>query len=73
MNTNYDDNIVYTVVVNHEGQHSIWQATLDIPQGWHAVGKTGSKSECLAYIEETWTDMRPMSLRRQMEPASRDT
>lgn len=53
----------FTVVVNDEEQHSIWPAELDIPAGWHALGKTGTKDECVAYIDEVWTDIRPLSLR----------
>ena len=41
------------------------------PLGWRAVGKSGPKDECLAYITEVWTDMRPLSLRKQMEEAER--
>lgn len=62
-----EDTTVYTVVVNHEEQYSIWPADREIPLGWKDAGKSGSKAECLAYIEEVWTDMRPLSLRRQME------
>jgi MbtH protein len=54
------------VVVNDEGQYSIWPAGKEIPAGWHATGKTGTKDECLSHIEEVWTDMRPRSLIRQM-------
>lgn len=57
----------FTVVINHEEQYSIWQADRTIPSGWKAVGKTGSKQECLDYIEEVWTDMRPKSLRDKMD------
>lgn len=59
-----DEFSVYTVVVNHEEQYSIWPLDLAVPAGWREVGRTGSKAECLAYIEEVWTDMRPLSLRR---------
>ena len=31
------------------------------------VGVTGTKQECLAHIDQRWTDMRPLSLRRHME------
>ncbi|HRB96835.1 MAG TPA: MbtH family NRPS accessory protein [Nitrosomonas sp.] len=58
--------VVYHVVVNHEEQYSIWPDYKEVPGGWRTVGKTGSKSECLAYIKEIWTDMRPLSLRKQM-------
>jgi MbtH protein len=56
-----------TVVVNHEEQNSIWPADRDVPLGWRQAGKQGSKAECLAYIEEVWTDMRPLSLRRKID------
>jgi MbtH protein len=55
------------VVVNHEEQYSIWPADREMPSGWREAGKQGSKAECLAYIEEVWTDMRPLSLRRKMD------
>ncbi|MGH8594513.1 MAG: MbtH family protein [Gammaproteobacteria bacterium] len=63
-----DDDTIYHVVVNHEEQYSIWPEYKEIPNGWRAVGKTGPKAECLAYISEVWTDMRPLSLRKAMEP-----
>ena len=62
-----EDLTIYTVVVNHEGQYSIWPANREIAPGWREEGKQGLKAECLAYIEEVWTDMRPLSLRKQME------
>lgn len=61
------DKTIYHVVVNHEEQYSIWPNYKDIPGGWRVVGKSGSKDECLAYIKEVWTDMRPLSLRKHME------
>lgn len=60
------DTTIYKVVVNHEEQYSIWFADRPLPLGWEAVGVSGSKEECLAYIEEVWTDMRPLSLRKKM-------
>jgi MbtH protein len=65
------DETRYTVVVNDEGQYSLWPATTDPPAGWSAAGATGTQAECLAHIESVWTDMRPVSLRRQMEGAAR--
>ena len=62
-----EDTQIYTVVVNHEEQYSIWFAERDLPLGWREAGKRGSKSDCLAYIKEVWTDMRPLSLRQHME------
>src|SRR5262249_557709 len=51
-------------------QYSIWPADRENPLGWNDVGKSGLKQECLDYIEEVWTDMRPLSLRKQMEEAA---
>ena len=61
------EDVPYVVVINDEEQYSIWPAGREIPAGWRAVGKSGTKDECVAYVEEVWTDMRPLSLRRQME------
>lgn len=61
------DNRIYRVVVNHEEQYSIWPADKDLPLGWSDAGKTGTKQECLDYIKEVWTDMRPLSLRKKMQ------
>ena len=58
---------IYKVVVNHEEQYSIWPADRENALGWEDDGKSGSKAECLAYIKEVWTDMRPLSLRKKME------
>ena len=62
-----EDTTIYNVVVNYEEQYSIWPVDREIPPGWKAVGKSGPKDECLAYIKEVWTDMRPLSLRKKME------
>jgi MbtH protein len=64
-----EDVTTYDVVMNHEEQYSIWPAHKEPPSGWTRVGKQGPKSECLAYIEEVWTDMRPLSLRKSMAAA----
>ena len=68
-----DDDSMFAVVMNHEEQYSIWPADRDIPAGWRAAGKTGKKKECLEYVEQVWTDMRPLSLRKQMEAAADKT
>jgi MbtH protein len=57
----------YQVVVNEEEQYSIWPAVKEIPAGWRPAGVTGDKQQCLEHIEQVWTDMRPLSLRRWME------
>ncbi len=66
-----EDTTIYKVVINHEEQYSIWPADRESPLGWQDVGKTGLKDECLAYIGEVWTDMRPLSLRKRMEEMER--
>jgi MbtH protein len=65
-----DEATRYKVVVNHEEQYSIWFVDRENPAGWKDVGRDGTKEECLAYIEQIWTDMRPLSLRKQMDEAS---
>jgi MbtH protein len=67
MSNETEDTREYTVVINHEEQYSIWLAGGDPPAGWTEAGKRGPRAECLAFIEEVWTDMRPLSLRRRME------
>jgi MbtH protein len=64
-----EDTNTYKVVVNHEEQYSIWPADQTNPAGWRDAGRSGPKAECLAYIKEVWTDMRPLSLRREMAAA----
>lgn len=66
-----DDTRIYRVVVNHEEQYSIWLVDKENPLGWRDVGKSGLKAECLEYIKEVWTDMKPLSLRKKMEQAAR--
>jgi MbtH protein len=66
MSKDIEDIRIYKVVVNDEEQYSIWLAQKPHPVGWHDAGKIGRKEECLQYIEQVWTDMRPLSLRRRM-------
>ena len=65
-----EDRTIYKVVMNHEEQYSIWPADRENALGWTDAGKSGTKEECLNYIKEVWTDMRPLSLRKQMAEAS---
>jgi MbtH protein len=69
-NQEESDNTIYKVVMNHEEQYSIWPVDMPNALGWTDVGKSGPKADCLAYIKEVWTDMRPLSLRKQMEEDS---
>ncbi|MCX5340130.1 MbtH family protein [Streptomyces leeuwenhoekii] len=56
----------YVVLVNHEGQHSLWPVFAEVPAGWTVAHPEDSRQACLDYIEEHWTDMRPKSLVEQM-------
>jgi len=67
MSDEREDTTIYKAIMNDEEQYSIWPADRETPLGWHDVGKTGPKAEVLAYIEEIWTDMRPLSLRKKMQ------
>ncbi|MEO0391847.1 MAG: MbtH family NRPS accessory protein [Pseudomonadota bacterium] len=60
----------YLVVINHEEQYSIWLSGREVPEGWSETGFRGSKDECLAHINEVWTDMRPKSLRERLAQAN---
>jgi MbtH protein len=62
-----EDKTIYHVVMNHEEQYSIWPTDQECPKGWTVVGNAASKKDCLAYINEVWKDMRPLSLRKKME------
>lgn len=62
-----EDTTIYDVVLNDEEQFSIWPAHKDLPAGWRKAGKAGPKRECLDYVNEVWTDMRPKSLRDRMD------
>jgi len=57
-----DENGTYHVLVNAEGQHSLWPAFVTVPDGWTIVHKSDTRAACLEYIEKNWTDMRPKSL-----------
>lgn len=70
-NDEKEDTTLYKVVVNHEEQYSIWPAERENPKGWKDAGKSGLKDECLAYVKEVWTDMRPLSLRKVMDKAEK--
>lgn len=66
-----EDRTLYKVVMNHEEQYSLWPADRENAPGWRDAGKSGTREECLAHIKEVWTDMRPLSLRREMDAAKK--
>ena len=66
-----EDSVRYEVVVNDEGQHSVWWVGRERPAGWRAEGKQGTRAECLDHIDAVWTDMRPASLRAALGAGAR--
>jgi MbtH protein len=67
MRSDENDERIHIVLINDEEQYSLWLKGKKIPDGWRAVGKEGTVAECSSYVDEVWTDMRPLSLRRKME------
>ncbi|MCF3178964.1 MbtH family protein [Streptomyces polychromogenes] len=59
-----DEDGAFVVLVNDEGQHSLWPAARTVPAGWTSVFGRDTRQNCLAYVEENWTDLRPASLAR---------
>ncbi|GGV36610.1 protein mbtH [Streptomyces spectabilis] len=64
-----DDDAQYRVLVNNEGQYSLWPAEIEVPAGWEARFGPDARQACLAYVEGNWADMRPLSLARETESA----
>lgn len=62
-----DEDGDYLVLVNGEGQHSLWPSFIPVPDGWQATGPRGQRAVCLDWIDANWTDMRPRSLIEAME------
>jgi MbtH protein len=58
----------YRVLVNDEGQHSLWPVFADVPAGWSVAHDDDTRDACLAWVEEHWTDLRPRSLVEATEP-----
>ena len=65
-----DENGVYHVLINDEGQHSLWPSFRDVPQGWTIIHKSDTRAACLEFINQNWTDMRPKSLIERMAKQS---
>ena len=61
-----EEDFEYQVLVNHEEQYSLWPTFRDIPNGWKQVGPIGTKQECLDYVNEVWTDITPLSVRKRI-------
>jgi MbtH protein len=67
-----DEDASYLVLVNDEGQYSLWPAMLDVPGGWSVDFGENTRQACLDHIEKVWTDMRPKSLVKVMDDAARE-
>jgi MbtH protein len=64
-----DDDASYFVLVNDEGQHSLWPETIQVPAGWTVAFGAAARQACVDHVETSWTDMRPRSLARAMDAA----
>lgn len=60
----------FLVLVNEEGQYSLWPQFADVPQGWKVLFGVSDRASCIEYIDTNWTDMRPRSLVEQMDRIS---
>jgi MbtH protein len=65
-----DEKGIYHVLINDEGQHSLWPTFIDVPKGWTIVHKSDSRAACLEFINKHWTDMRPKSLIERMKQSA---
>ena len=65
-----DENGVYHVLINEEGQHSLWPSFIEVPKGWTVIHESDSRTACLEFINQHWTDMRPNSLIESMKELS---
>lgn len=65
-----DEDADFLVLVNHEGQHSLWPTFASVPDGWTVTHDAAPRARALEYVEQNWTDMRPLSLVRSMERAA---
>lgn len=65
-----DENGTYHVLINDEGQHSLWPTFVEVPEGWTIIHQSDTRAACLDFINRNWTDMRPNSLIRSMQEAA---
>jgi MbtH protein len=71
MRNDDDKNELFMILVNEEEQYSFWPKGMTVPKGWRATGTEGTRDECGTYVKSVWTDMRPLSLRKQMNELTR--
>ncbi|SDZ41143.1 MbtH protein [Evansella caseinilytica] len=58
-----DQDSTYLVLLNEEGQYSLWPADIDVPSGWNVVHTEASREACVEFIRSQWTDLIPNSLK----------
>jgi MbtH protein len=66
-----DEKGIFHVLINDEGQHSLWPSFIEVPAGWTIIHKSDSRAACLEFVDRNWTDMRPNSLIKRMKEANR--
>lgn len=66
MNPFDDERGTFRVLVNHEGQHSLWPDFAPVPGGWTSQHGPSGREDCLQYVEENWRDIAPMSLKQSI-------
>jgi len=66
----WDARSSYKVLVNRDKLYAIWPEDRETPKGWKDIGQRGSRDLCLNYIEEVWTDMRPLTIRQRLDEAA---
>jgi MbtH protein len=57
-----NENGRFIVLVNRENQHSLWPETFAVPEGWMKTFGPETRAGCIAYVDATWTDLRPASV-----------
>ena len=53
---------IFVVLINDEGQYSLWPKFASIPAGWTVRFGPEIRQACLDFITTQWVDMRPNSL-----------
>ncbi|WP_182347949.1 MbtH family protein [Tomitella gaofuii] len=65
-----DEDSAFFVLVNDEGQYSLWPAFAPVPDGWTIRLGKSSRQDAVDFVERNWTDMRPASLVHAMRGSS---
>ncbi|MDH6109615.1 MbtH protein [Kitasatospora sp. MAP12-15] len=68
-----DPQATFVVLVNDEGQHSLWPVATAVPEGWTVAHQADTRERCVEYVNATWTDLRPRSLVLAMKAAAADS